>query len=112
MTDPIIELGVGQEIVMEMVIEEMTGMIVGQIIEETISDSTIETKGIEREVYVRIMTGPDKGLEIIQGTAQEIEINTIVRTREEVEIEDRGPGVSQEIDKDQDQIPGLDLAPI
>ena len=48
--DPIIELGVGQGMVMEMVIEEMTGMTVDQIIEETISDRTIETKGIEIEV--------------------------------------------------------------
>ena len=41
-TDPIIELGVGQEMVMEMIIEEITGMTVGQIIEETISDRTME----------------------------------------------------------------------
>ena len=49
-TDPIIELGVGQEIVMEMVIKEMTGMTVDQVIEETISDSTMETKGTEIKV--------------------------------------------------------------
>ena len=41
------------------------------------------------------MTGPDKGLEIIQGTVQEIEINTIVGTRAEVEIGDKGPGLFQ-----------------
>ena len=37
------------------------------------------------------MTGPGKGLEAIQ----EIEINTIIGTRAEVEIEDKGPGLIQ-----------------
>ena len=114
-TDPIIELGVDQEMVMEMVIEEMTGMTVHQNIEETISDRTVETKGIEIEVQVRITTGPDKGLEVIQGTAQEVEINTIVGTRAEVEIGDKGPGLFQgtemgKVGPEQNQ--GLDLTPM
>ena len=49
-TDPIIELGVGQEMVMEMEIEEMTDIKIDQIIEETISDRTVETKGMGIEV--------------------------------------------------------------
>ena len=54
------------------------------------------------------MTGLDKNL----GTVQEIGIN-MVETRAEVEIRDRGPRLFQEIEKvDQDQNPGLDLAPI
>ena len=37
----------------------------------------------------------------------------MVETRAEVEIGDRGPGLFQEIEKvDQDQNPGLDLAPM
>ena len=58
------------------------------------------------------MTGPDKGLETTQETAQEIGIS-IVETRAEVEIGDRGPGLFQEIEKvDQEQNPGLDLVPM
>ena len=111
-TDPIIELGVGQEMVMEMVIEEMTGMTVDQIMEETISGRTMVRKGIEIEVKVRIVTGPDKGLEIIQERTQEIEINTIEGARAEVEIGDKGPGLFQgtetgKVDPEQNQ--GLDL---
>ena len=38
---------------------------------------------------------------------------SIVETRAEVEIGDRGPGLFQEIEKvDQDQNPGLDLVPM
>ena len=44
--DTIIELEVGQEMVME----GMTGMIIDQATEETISDRIEETKGIEIEV--------------------------------------------------------------
>ena len=49
------------------------------------------------------------GLDEDLGTVQEIGIS-MVETRAEVEIGDRGPGVLQEIEKD--QIPGLDLAPM
>ena len=51
------------------------------------------------------MIGLDKGL----GRVQEIGIS-MVETRAEVEIGDRGPGVFQGIEKD--QIPGIDLAPV
>ena len=45
--DPTVELGLGQELAMgmEMDIEGMIDMTVGQIIEETIIDKTVETKG-------------------------------------------------------------------
>ena len=43
---PIIELEVG----LEMVMEGMTGMVIDQAIEGTISDRIMETKGIEIEV--------------------------------------------------------------
>ena len=56
---PIIEEGVGLEMVMgmEMAIEGMIEMIVDQIIEETITDKTMVTKGIEIEVQVKTMVG-------------------------------------------------------
>ena len=57
------------------------------------------------------MTGPDNSLEIIQGTAQEIGIS-IVEIKAEAEI---GPGLFQGIETgkvDQEQNPGLDLAPV
>ena len=59
------------------------------------------------------MIDPDKGLEIIQGTAQEIEIITIVETTAEVEIRVKSPGLFQgtetgKIGPEQ----GLDLAPL
>ena len=46
--DPIIDPTAGLE--MEMVIEGMIGMTTGQIIEETIIDKIMATKGIETEV--------------------------------------------------------------
>ena len=54
------------------------------------------------------MTGLDKDL----GTVQEIRIN-MVETRAEIKIEDSGLGLFQETEElDQDQNPGLDLAPM
>ena len=57
------------------------------------------------------MTGPDKGLEAIQ----EIEINTTVGPRAEVEIGDKGPGLIQgtetgKLGSEQNQ--GLDTVPV
>ena len=49
-TDPVIEIGVGLEMVMEMVIGEMTDMIVDKIIQETILDRITVIKGIGIEV--------------------------------------------------------------
>ena len=60
------------------------------------------------------MTGSDKGLEIIQGTAQEIGIS-MIETRAEVEIGDKGPVLFQGIETgtvDPEQNQGLDLAPM
>ena len=54
------------------------------------------------------MTDLDKD----SGTVPEVGIS-IVETRAEVEIGDRGPGLFQEIEEvDQGQNPGLDLAPV
>ena len=47
-TDPIIEIGVDQGIIMG--IEEMIGLTMDKIIEGTILDRTVVTKGIEIEV--------------------------------------------------------------
>ena len=60
------------------------------------------------------MTGPDKGLETIQGTAQEIGIS-MIETRAEVEIGDKGPGLFQgtetgKVGPEQNQC--LDLSPV
>ena len=54
------------------------------------------------------MTDLDKDLEIVP----EVGIN-MAETRAEIEIEDSSPGQFQEIEEvDQDQNPGLDLAPM
>ena len=47
-TGPIIELGVDQGMAME--IEEMTGLIIGEVTEEKISDRSMVSKDIELEV--------------------------------------------------------------
>ena len=49
-TVPIIELGVGQEMVMEIEIEEIIDLRIDKFIEETILDRTIRSKGKEIEV--------------------------------------------------------------
>ena len=47
-TGPIIELGVDQGMIMG--IEEMTGLIIGKVTEEKISDKSVVSKDIELEV--------------------------------------------------------------
>ena len=47
-TGPIIELGVDQGMAME--IEKMTGLIIGKVTEEKISDRSMVSKDIELEV--------------------------------------------------------------
>ena len=47
-TGPIIELGVDQEVIME--IEGMTGLIIDKATEEKISDKIMMSKDIEQEV--------------------------------------------------------------
>ena len=52
------------------------------------------------------------GLDKDSGTVQELGIN-MVETKVEIEIEDSGLGLFQETEEmDQDQNPGLDLAPM
>ena len=80
-----------------MITEGMIDMTVDQIIEETISDKTTETKGIGIEAQVKIVIGQGEDLEIIQKTALgigptiETKVDTgtyhTIETREEVETD-------------------------
>ena len=86
-TGPITELGVDQGMAME--IEEMKGLIIGKVTEETTLGRSMVSKDTEIEVQVRIATCLDKDL----GTVQGIGIN-MVETK--VEIEDSSLGLFQD----------------
>ena len=106
---PITEIAVGleTETVMEVAIEGMIDMTVGQLIEATILDKTLGTKGTEIGVQVRIVVGLGKDIGVIHGTIQTQEIDTvIIETRAAAEIGDKGLGLFQETEKIVEQ--GLD----
>ena len=84
----------------------MIDMTIGPTTKETIIDKTMVTKGIGIEVPVENIIGPGPHIEAIQGIIQETDI---IETKAEIEIEDKGLGLFQEIGKiDQ----GLDQAPV
>ena len=97
-TDPIIELGVDQEIMgMEMVTE---GTTVDKIIEETVIDKTVVIKGIGIEAQVKTAVGLGQDIEAILETT--IGISPITEIKVEIEIDlavemkDKGPGQNPE----------------
>ena len=97
-TDPTIELEIGQEMAME--IGETMGLTTGKITEGIIIDRIMVTKGIEIGVQVRIMVDPGPDIGGIHGNIQIQEIDiVIIETKAEVEIGDKGPGLFQETGK-------------
>ena len=93
--DPIIELGVDQEIIgMGMAIEEIT---IPKTIEETIIDKTMVTKGTGTgiEVQIKSVVGLDKDIEVTLEITSEIGHKTEVKVGIEigltVERKDKGP---------------------
>ena len=100
--DPIIEEGVGQEMVMgmEMATEEMIEMTVDQIIEETIIDKTVETKGVGIEAPVKTMVGLGQDIEatldITIGISATTEVKVEIEIDLAVEMKDKGPGQNPE----------------
>ena len=84
---PIIELGVSLEMVMgmEMAIAGIIEMTVDQIIEETITDKTVEIKGIGIEVQVKTAVGLGQDIEAIL----EITIGTSPKNRNQSRNRDR-----------------------
>ena len=114
--DPIIELGVSQELVMgiEMAIEGMIDMTVDQIIEETSIDRITEIKGIGIESQVKAAVGPGKDIEIIQGTtigmSPTTEIKVGIDRSSSRDEGDKGPGQFQETGIEKaGPLQGLDL---
>ena len=97
--DPIIKLGVDQEMAMcmEMNIE---GIIVDQIIEETIIDKITETKGIGIEAQVKAMVGLCKDIEVTLettlGPIPTTEVKVGIEIDLAVEMKDRGPAQNPE----------------
>ena len=104
--DPITEIVVGLE--RETTIEMGTGTITDQT-----TEGTVVTKGIEREVLVRIMAGPGKEIGAVQEKVLNLEVETnTIETRVEMEIGDR-VGIIQETEKiDPDLSQGQDQAPM
>ena len=97
--DPIIELGVDQEIMgMEMVTE---GATVDKITKETVIDKTMVIKGIGIEAHVKTAVGLGQNIEAILGTT--IGISPITEIKVEIEIDlaadmkDKGLGQNPEI---------------
>ena len=115
--DPIIELGVDQEIIgMEMAIEEIT---IPKTIEETIIDKTVVTKGtgIGIEVQVKTMVGLDKDIEVTLEITSDIGHTTEVKVGIEiglaVERKDKGPEQNLETETEKvGPLQDLDLVPM
>ena len=106
-----IAVGLETEKVMAMAIEGMINMIVGQLIGDIILGKTMGTKGIEIGVHVRTAVGLGKDIEIIHGTIQIQEIDTVtIDTKAVVEIGDKGLGLSQGTETEKIVEQGLDQA--
>ena len=114
--DPIIELGVGQEMDMdmEMDIEEIT---VDQIIEETIIDKIAEIKGTGIEAQVKTTVGLGQDIEVTPeitlGMGPIIEAKVGIEIDLAVEMKDKGPEQNQETGIEKvDPLQGPDLVPV
>ena len=114
--DPIIELGVEQEMAigMEMNIE---GITVNKIIEETIIDKTMETKGIGIEAQVKTVVGLCKDIEVILeitlGMGPTTEIKVGIEIDLAVEMKDKGPEQNPETGIEKvGPLQDLDLVPM
>ena len=70
-TDPTIEVEIGQEMAMEI------GEMMAKIIEKTTMDRIV-TKGIEIEVQVKIMVDPGQDTGMVHGIAQIQEIDMVM----------------------------------
>ena len=81
---PTTEMEIGQGMPME--ISEM----MDKIIEEIIIHRIMVAKGTEIEVQVKTMVGQGKDIEVIHGTTQIQEIDTVIIAETKAEI-DRGP---------------------
>ena len=114
--DPIIELGVDQEMAvgMEMDIE---GITVDKAIEEIIIDKITETKGIRIEAQVKTMVGlgPDIEVtpEITLGMGPTIEVKVGIETDVAVEMKDKVPEQNPETGIEKvGPLQDLDLVPV
>ena len=115
--DPIIELGVDQEIVgMGIAIEEIT---IPKTIEETIIDKTMVTKGtgIGIEVQVKTMVGLGKNIEVTLEITSEIGHATEVKVGIEIglAVERKDKGQEQNLETETEKIgplQDLDLVPM
>ena len=114
--DPVIELGVDQEMAMGMEMD-IEGITVGKIIEETVIDKTVETKDIGLEAQAKTMVGLGKDIEVTPEITLGIGPTTEVKVRVEidlaVEMKDKGPEQNPETWKEKkDPLQDLDLVPM
>ena len=86
---------------MEMATEGMIDMTVDQIMEETVIDKTVETKGLGIEAQIKTAVGLGQDieaiLEIIIGTSLTMEVKVEIEIDLAVEMKDKGPGQNPEI---------------
>ena len=114
--DPIIELGVDQDLAMGMEMN-IEGITVDKIIEEKIIDKIVETKGIGIEAQVKTMVGLGKYIEVTPeitlGPIPATEVKVGIEIDQAVEMKDKGPEQFQEIGIEKiGPLQGLDLVPM
>ena len=87
---------------MEMATEGIIDMTVDHIMEETIIDKTVETKGIGIEAQVKTAVGLGQDieaiLEITRGTSPTTRVKVEIEIDLAVKMKDKGPGQNPEIE--------------
>ena len=95
-----LEVGLGMVMGMEIATEGMIDMIVEQIMEETITDKTMETKGTGIEAQVKTKVGLGQDIEVTPGITLGmgpiIEAKVRIEVDQAVEMKGKGQGQFQE----------------